>query len=31
VAVDTEAGVVMIAGDCANCMENIVGQARRIS
>jgi hypothetical protein len=24
VAVNTEDGVVMIAGDCANCMENIV-------
>ena len=24
VAVDTDDGVVMIAGDCANCMENIV-------
>jgi glyoxylase-like metal-dependent hydrolase (beta-lactamase superfamily II) len=24
VAVDTEDGVVLIAGDCANCMENIV-------
>ncbi len=24
VAVDTDDGVVMIAGDCANCMENVV-------